>query len=263
MKRILLSLLAILLTIMLIGCGGTTPSTPTPEVTAPSEQPPPTPELTPEPTPEPEPKPAEFILSNLQVEIGKTGAGGLMASVDVQNVGGLEGIYELKSKVDEEIRDILEVELSPGEKKTIDLIKAATRIGYLRLMYERGEVGIGEIHIVSVGDLSKTIVFPEPKPEYMLQCLSWSNYTEYGYIHVVGEVKNISNAKLENVMAVVSFRTEDGTLVKTDDALIDYDVLMPGQTSSFEVLTTENPAIKKLGLSFKQLFGSQIPTKFD
>ena len=104
---------------------------------------------------------------------------------------------------------------------------------------------------------------PESKPEYMLQCISWSNYSEYGYIHVVGEVKNISNTKLENVMAVVAFRTEDGTLVKTDDALIDYDVLMPGQTCSFEVLTTENPAIKKLGLSFKQLFGSQIPTKFD
>jgi hypothetical protein len=106
-------------------------------------------------------------------------------------------------------------------------------------------------------------VSPTPAPEYILQCFSWSNYTEYGYIHVVGEVKNISNVKLENVVAVVSFRTEDGTLVKTDDALIDYDVLMPGQTSSFEVLTTENSAIKKLGLSFKQLFGSQIPTKFD
>ena len=82
-------------------------------------------------------------------------------------------------------------------------------------------------------------------------------------MHVVGEVKNISNTKLENVVAVVNFRTEDGTLVKSDEALIDYDVLMPGQTSPFEVLTTDNPAIKKLGLSFRIFWGDPIPTKYN
>lgn len=100
-----------------------------------------------------------------------------------------------------------------------------------------------------------------PSNEPKLQLLSWSNYTEYGYIHVVGEVKNISNSKLEHVTAVVTFRTEDGTLVKTDDALIDYDPLMPGQTSPFKVLSTENPAIKKLSLGFKHLLGGEIKYK--
>jgi hypothetical protein len=99
-------------------------------------------------------------------------------------------------------------------------------------------------------------------PKYTLQCLSWSNYREYDYIHVVGEVKNISDSKLENVVATVAFRTEDGTLVKTDEALIDYDVLMPGQTSSFTVMTSDNPAIKKLGLSFKFFWGDKIPTEY-
>ncbi|MFC1955016.1 FxLYD domain-containing protein [Chloroflexota bacterium] len=103
---------------------------------------------------------------------------------------------------------------------------------------------------------------PSNGPGYKLQCLSWANYTEYGYIHVVGEVNNISDSKLENVTAVVNFRTEDGTLVKTEEALIDYNPLMPGQTSSFEVLTTENPAVKKLGLNFKHLLGEKIPTEF-
>lgn len=97
-----------------------------------------------------------------------------------------------------------------------------------------------------------------PSYEPKLQLLSWSNYTEYGYIHVVGEVKNISNSKLDNVTAVVTFRTEDGTLVKTDEALIDYNPLMPGQTSAFTVLATENPAIKKLNLGFKHLLGGEI-----
>lgn len=102
----------------------------------------------------------------------------------------------------------------------------------------------------------------QPEPEYLLECLSWDNYSEYGYIHVVGEIKNISNIKLENIMAIVNFRTDTGDLVKVDSALIEYDVLMPGQTSPFEVLTTENPAIKKLGLAFKKLYGEQIRTKF-
>lgn len=62
-------------------------------------------------------------------------------------------------------------------------------------------------------------------------------------------------------MAVVIFRTENGTLVKTDDALIDYDPLMPGQSSPFQVLATENPAIKKLSLSFKHLLGGEIKYK--
>ncbi len=97
-----------------------------------------------------------------------------------------------------------------------------------------------------------------PSYEPKLQLLSWSNYTEYGYIHVVGEVRNISNSKLEHVLAVVTFRTENGTLVKTDDALINYDPLMPGQSSPFKVLTTENPAIKKLSLGFKHLLGGEI-----
>jgi hypothetical protein len=116
--------------------------------------------------------------------------------------------------------------------------------------------------VITTPVMSEESSIPE-EPVYMLRCLSWSNYSEHGYIYVVGEVKNISDIKLDNVMASVSFRTEDDTLVKTDDALIDYDVLMPGQTSSFTVMTTENPAIKKLGLTFKYLFGSQIPTEFD
>ncbi len=105
--------------------------------------------------------------------------------------------------------------------------------------------------------LSACVAVPEQEPApssaliYELQLLSWRNYTEYGYIHVVGEVKNISNSKLDNVTAVVTFRTEDGTLVKTDEALIDYNPLMSGQTSAFTVLATENPAIKKLSLGFQ------------
>lgn len=169
MKHII-TILTLVLVITLAGCGGTPASVP--DTSVPAQESGPV-ELVQEPeavTEEPEPEPAEFLLSNLQVEIGKTGvAGSLIAEVGVQNVGGLKGTYELTSKVDEETRDILEVELNPGEKKTIDLIKTATRIGMLRLSYERGETGIERVHIVSVGDLSKTITFPEREPEIVVE----------------------------------------------------------------------------------------------
>ena len=76
-----------------------------------------------------------------------------------------------------------------------------------------------------------------------------------------GRGKNISDSNLEDVIAVVDFETEDGTIVKTAKALIYYDVLMPGQTSPFKVSTTDNPAITYLSLHFEHLSGGWILTK--
>jgi len=41
--------------------------------------------------------------------------------------------------------------------------------------------------------------------------------------------------------------------------LIDFDPILPGQTSPFKVLTTHNPAITKGSISFKYILGAQIP----
>jgi hypothetical protein len=59
-------------------------------------------------------------------------------------------------------------------------------------------------------------------------------------------------------MAVGEFRTSSGELVKAEDALLDYDPILPGQTSPFKAGGTDNPAIQKCNLSFKYLFGGQI-----
>ena len=78
-----------------------------------------------------------------------------------------------------------------------------------------------------------------------------------------GQVKNISSERLEAVEAVVEFYDSEGNFVKSDSALIDYNPILPGQTSPFSVLSTDNPAIKRYSVTFKFLFDGTIPTKDD
>jgi hypothetical protein len=93
---------------------------------------------------------------------------------------------------------------------------------------------------------------PEPPP---LEVQSWRCEKEYGYIFVTGEVKNVSSRKLENVTAVGEFRTTSGELVKSEDALLEYNPIMPGQSSPFKAGGTENPVATKCNLAFKYLLG--------
>jgi len=105
---------------------------------------------------------------------------------------------------------------------------------------------------------------PSPRQESeqeVLELLSFRCYTEYSYFHIVGEVKNISNKSLEDVVAVGKAYTKDGKFVKSDEALIDYNPILSGQTSPFEVLMTGNPEISKCNVEFKEFWGGTIPTK--
>lgn len=92
-----------------------------------------------------------------------------------------------------------------------------------------------------------------------LQILSWRCDKEHDYVFVRGEVKNISSQIIKNVTAVAEFRTKNGTFVKSEDALIKYNPILPGQTSPFEVGGTDNPEIEKCNVAFKDLLGGAIP----
>lgn len=94
-----------------------------------------------------------------------------------------------------------------------------------------------------------------------LEVESWNCGHEHGYSKVTGRVKNISDQPLENVTAVGEFFTSDNTFVKSSEALIDYNPILAGQSSPFEVLTTHNPAISTCNISFKKLMGGTIETK--
>ena len=96
----------------------------------------------------------------------------------------------------------------------------------------------------------------EPPP---LEVQSWRCESEHGYSYVRGEVKNISSRKLENVTAVGEFRTASGELVKSEHALIEYNPILPGQTSPFHAGGTTNPEMKTCTFSFKELLsGTEI-----
>lgn len=95
-----------------------------------------------------------------------------------------------------------------------------------------------------------------------LALLSARGYeTEYGGYHIVeGQVTNISDEPLRNVTVVATWLDGEGGFITSDDALIEYNPILPGQTSPFKTMTTSNPAMKRYTVSFKELMGGQIPT---
>jgi hypothetical protein len=94
-----------------------------------------------------------------------------------------------------------------------------------------------------------------------LELLSARRYEERGHRQVEGEVKNISNESLENVVAVVTWYTNSNQLLKSDEALIEVNPILPGRTSPFKTVTTPNPALTSYTVTFKRQFGGTIPTK--
>jgi len=94
----------------------------------------------------------------------------------------------------------------------------------------------------------------EPK----LKLLDYNFNRENDYIITSGQVENISEENLENVEILVKFLDEDDNFIKSDSALIDYNPILSGQISPFEVITTDNPLIKRYSISFKDLLGGKI-----
>lgn len=91
-----------------------------------------------------------------------------------------------------------------------------------------------------------------------LRLESWTWRTEYGYAIAEGEVTNRSSKRMENVQVVVTFYTEEGTLVTSARALLDYNPLLPGQTTPFSAIATSNPRMASAGVNFSRMFGGSI-----
>jgi hypothetical protein len=83
------------------------------------------------------------------------------------------------------------------------------------------------------------------------------------FVEASGRVKNISNESLNHVEAVVVFEAKDGTFITSGSALIDYQPILPGQSSPWKVIETWNPKMAKASLRFKYLMGGGIRTKHE
>lgn len=97
-------------------------------------------------------------------------------------------------------------------------------------------------------------------PKAVLELTAFSWHTEHGYAIVEGMVKNISPEPLESVQAVAIFSDNDGNFITSADALIDYRPILPGQSSPFKVMKSENPAMKSARVEFKQFAGGELKT---
>lgn len=80
------------------------------------------------------------------------------------------------------------------------------------------------------------------------------------YMRVEGEVRNLTDQPIARIRAVVTWRTEQGEFITTDETMIDYDPLLPGQSSPFQVLTRNNPEMKRHWVEFR-IGSTEINTK--
>ncbi len=99
---------------------------------------------------------------------------------------------------------------------------------------------------------------PNRAPALELGEWSWSRTGSNQFVEARGQVTNISSGRLENVMAVVTYYTADDEFITTADALIDFNPILPGQTSPWSTIVTSNPAMTKASVEFKELFGAKI-----
>ena len=91
-----------------------------------------------------------------------------------------------------------------------------------------------------------------------LELGAWHSERTYDWMTTEGEVKNISNVRLQHVQACVVWRDAAGNFITSDDALVEYDPIMPGQTSPFKVNTRYNPVMQTVEISFRFLGGREI-----
>ena len=115
------------------------------------------------------------------------------------------------------------------------------------------------------GDQPTVAASPAPSAQSgpRLALLATKGAIGNGYHRVEGQVKNISSAKLANVAALVSWFDTDGTFIASDQALVDENPLLPGQTSPFTVVMRSNAQMRTFSVEFKEVGGSIIASRDD
>lgn len=81
---------------------------------------------------------------------------------------------------------------------------------------------------------------------------------EHGFAKVTGTVTNRTNVPMDRLMVVALFSSSNGEFIKSADAMVDYQPLMPGQTSPFMALTSDNPMMRNCEVQFKEMFGGVV-----
>lgn len=96
-----------------------------------------------------------------------------------------------------------------------------------------------------------------------LEILNWRWFDNGSYAVAKGEVKNISNYRIDRAMAVVTWFDDSGMEITQDSSYIELTALMPDQVSEFKVMERWNPAMHQANLKFRTLRGGDIKTFHD
>jgi hypothetical protein len=103
---------------------------------------------------------------------------------------------------------------------------------------------------------------PAPTPE-QLALLASSGYERSDFMIVEGQVRNLTGSSLKNIEAVTTWYSKDDTFISSDSSLVDFNPLMPGQTSAFKTMTRRNPMMEKYTVDFKTLMGGTLRMRDD
>ena len=110
--------------------------------------------------------------------------------------------------------------------------------------------------------LTPTALPPKP-PDYKLALLSAACTWDVGFVICDGAVKNVTSGSISNVEAVITLYDGNGTAQESDEALIAFNPVLAGQTSTWQTIVTSNPAPTKFRVHFKDQFGGSILTRDD
>lgn len=91
-----------------------------------------------------------------------------------------------------------------------------------------------------------------------LKVHSWRCSNEHGFVKVHGAVTNQSDRAINRLMVTAIYTTGNGDVVKTSDAMVDFQPLLPGQRSPFSTMTTDNPAIRSCNVTFRTMSGGEV-----
>ena len=80
-----------------------------------------------------------------------------------------------------------------------------------------------------------------------------------GFHFVEGRVRNVSDRSLENVLVVATWYDRNGNVIETEEALIDESPVLPGQTSSFQAISTASARMSRYSVEFRELSGAAVP----
>jgi len=103
---------------------------------------------------------------------------------------------------------------------------------------------------------------PEEPPLLEIGAKDWTWERSDGEAVVSGQVRNVSGHRLANLVAEVSFYDAGGAFITSAEAFIFPSLVEPGQTVRFEVREPWNPDIKDARLSFQELFGYPVRTRW-